>query len=139
MAFELDPMKHRPYRGVVSPRDRDELPQNKAFLEPVRPSTPIYPAPMFAPISFPILNEAKLQELRDLAAKAENKPMSQYIIWNPASQKPPTAIQPDHTTAIRTAGRMAHENPGQTFYVCKLVNSAVKPIPVEVNYKDLEA
>ena len=62
----------------------------------------------------------------------------QYIIWNPASNLPPTVAHPDRATAIRVAGSMAHRSPGQTFFVCKLVNSAVKPIPVEVSYQDLE-
>ncbi len=68
----------------------------------------------------------------------ESEKVAQYIIWNPTSNLPPKAIQPDRQAAIRVAGRMAHENPGQTFYVCKLTNSAVKPIPVEVKYEDLD-
>ncbi len=90
-------------------RDGPELQQNKSFLE-------VVPQP----------------------ASVENKPMAQYIIWNPASNLPPKTIQPDRQTAIRIAGRMAHEKPGQTFYVCKLTNSATKPIPVDVKYEDLD-
>lgn len=68
--------------------------------------------------------------------KAET--MAQYIVWNPASTIPPKVIHADRPTAIRVAGRMAHENPGQTFYVCKLTNKAVKPLPVDVTYEDLD-
>lgn len=78
-----------------------------------------------------------LNELRKTVAKVENN-VAQYIIWNPASTQVPKVIQPDRQTAIKVAGRMAHENPGQTFYVCKLTNSAVKPIPVDVKYEDLD-
>jgi hypothetical protein len=68
----------------------------------------------------------------------EEVPVSQYIVWCPTAPMPPKVIQPDRQTAIKVAGRMAHENPGQTFYVCKLTNSAVKPIPVDVKYEDLD-
>ncbi len=68
-------------------------------------------------------------------AEQEEKKVAQYIIWNTASN---LTIQPDRQTAIRVAGRMAHENPGQTFYVCKLTNRASKPIPSEVTYEDLD-
>lgn len=64
--------------------------------------------------------------------------MAQYIVWNPASNLPPTVIQPDRQTAIKVAGKMAHQQPGQMFYVCKLTNSAVKPVPVDVKYEDLD-
>lgn len=101
-------MKHRPFRGVVcvDARDRDELPQNAAFMKPVQ--------------------------------KVENKEMAQYIIWNPSSTKPPTVRFSTRPEAIRVSGRMAHENPGETFFVAKLVNSACKPVPVEVSYQDLD-
>ena len=62
----------------------------------------------------------------------------EYIVWNPASNLPPRVRHPDRATAIKVAGRMAHENPGQEFIVCKLVNVAKKPLPVDVTYTDLE-
>jgi hypothetical protein len=69
--------------------------------------------------------------------KAE--PVSQYIIWNPAASSPPRIIHNTRPEAIRIAGGMAHKEPGATFYVCKLVNSAQKPLPISVDYKDLES
>lgn len=69
--------------------------------------------------------------------------MANYIIWNPASRLPPTVTHPDRPTAIKVAGRMAAQNPGEKFYVCKLTNVAHKPIPKPqpipaVEYEDLE-
>lgn len=61
-----------------------------------------------------------------------------YIVWNPTSILPPKVVHDDRAKAIQVAGRMSHENPGQTFYVCKLVNSATKPISPAVKYEDLE-
>ncbi len=61
-----------------------------------------------------------------------------YIVWTPSSDLPPKVVHADRATAIRVAGRMAHENPGKTFYTCKLVNSACKPVPVDVKYEDLD-
>ncbi len=107
-------MKHRPFRGIV------------------HSTVPI--GPQGVSVSFP----ANIARLEELAKKVENNTLSQYIIWNPTSNLTPKVIQPDRQTAIKVAGRMAHENPGQTFYVCKLTNSAVKPIPVDVKYEDLD-
>lgn len=70
--------------------------------------------------------------------EAKEEKVSEYIVWNPDSNLPVRVRHTDRGTAIRVAGRMAHENPGKTFYVAKLVNSAMKPVPVEVNYSDLE-
>jgi hypothetical protein len=61
-----------------------------------------------------------------------------YIIWNQNSSLPPKVIHQDRPTAIKVAGRMAHENPGEKFFVCKLVLTATKPLPVDVTYTDLE-
>ncbi len=72
--------------------------------------------------------------------KKEEK-MAEYIVWTPDSPLPPRVVHKDRQTAIRVAGRMAHENPGKTFYSCKLTNSAYKPppaAPVEVKYEDLD-
>ncbi len=71
-------------------------------------------------------------------APVKEQPMSQYIIWNPASPLPPTKVFSTRPEAIRVAGKMAHSEPGATFYVCKLTNSACKPIPVDVTYEDLD-
>ena len=67
----------------------------------------------------------------------EEKKMTQYIVWTPNSNLPPKVVHSDRPSAIKAAGAMAHTNPGSTFYVCKLVNSACKPVPVNVNYEDL--
>lgn len=68
--------------------------------------------------------------------------MSKYIIWNPESPLPPTVVHNSRPEAIRVAGRMAGQNEGATFYVCKLMHSANKPKPVPVttavHYVDLE-
>ena len=69
--------------------------------------------------------------------------MANYIIWNPASRLPPTVTHADRPTAIKVAGRMAGQNPGERFYVCKLVSVAhkAKPLPQPeptVQYEDLE-
>ena len=69
--------------------------------------------------------------------------MSAYIIWNPKSKLPPTVTHDTRTAAIRVAGRMADQNPGESFYVCKLTNVACKAVPVpqpvvKVEYTDLE-
>ena len=64
--------------------------------------------------------------------------MSSYIVWNPASKLPPTVVHQDRPTAIRVAGRMAAQNPGEKFYVCKLTNLAKLPKPINVQYEDLE-
>ncbi len=69
--------------------------------------------------------------------ETENK-MSEYIVWNPASHLPTKVVHENRQTAIKVAGRMAHKSPGATFYVCKLTNSATKPIPVDVKYVDLD-
>lgn len=71
------------------------------------------------------------------------KNMANYIVWNPASKLPPTVVHADRPTAIRVAGRMAGQNPGDSFYVCKLVSKAfkAKPLPQPepvVQYEDLE-
>jgi hypothetical protein len=120
LASELDPLKHRPIRAAHVP-----TPIQETFYGP--------PA-----ITFPQHNEAKLQELRDIAAKAEQVSTSQYIIWNPGSALPPRVVQNSRPEAIKVAGRMANENPGSTFYVCKLVHKAEKPIAPAVTYTDLE-
>lgn len=67
--------------------------------------------------------------------------MSTYIIWNPKSTLPPTVTHESRAKAILVAGRMANQNAGETFYVCKLTNSAFVPKPVvapRVQYVDLE-
>lgn len=69
--------------------------------------------------------------------------MANYIIWNPASRLPPTVTHDSRPTAIKVAGRMAGQNPGESFYVCKLVQKAFKARPVPqpeptVVYEDLE-
>ena len=67
--------------------------------------------------------------------------MSAYIIWNPKSKLPPTVTHDTRSAAIRTAGRMADQNPGESFYVCKLTNVAKKEPPTvapKVEYTDLE-
>jgi hypothetical protein len=69
--------------------------------------------------------------------------VANYIIWNPKSTQPPKAVQPNRPQAIRIAGKMAAESPGEEFYVCKLVSRAVKPKPLPqperaVQYTDLE-
>lgn len=66
--------------------------------------------------------------------------MSSYIIWNPASRLPPTVIHPSRPKAIQIAGKMAAENPGESFYVCKLTNVAKRPAAVSppVEYTDLD-
>ena len=67
--------------------------------------------------------------------------MSAYIIWNPKSKLPPTVTHDSRPAAIRVAGRMADQNPGESFYVCKLTNVAKKDLPVvtpKVEYTDLE-
>jgi hypothetical protein len=71
------------------------------------------------------------------------KNMSAYILWNPKSRLPPTVTFEDRGKAIKVAGRMAADNPGESFYVCKLVNvaSKAKPVPqpiLAVQYTDLE-
>lgn len=63
--------------------------------------------------------------------------MSTYIVWNPASKLPPTVTHPDRATAIKVAGRMAGQNRGEKFYVCKLVSLAEAPVP-GVQFQDLE-
>ncbi len=72
--------------------------------------------------------------------KKEENNVAKYIVWNPNSQLPPRVVHDGRPQAIRVAGHMAHSNPGETFYVCKLTNSAYKPKPVpvpEVTYVDL--
>ena len=66
--------------------------------------------------------------------------MSNYIIWNPKSRLVPTTIHPDRPTAIRIAAKMAAENQGEKFFVCKLVHSSLMPLPVKqsIQYVDLE-
>jgi hypothetical protein len=64
--------------------------------------------------------------------------MSQYIVWNPASNLPPTVVHPNRDKAIKVAARMSHSNPGQTFFVCKLTNSVSKPVNPDLKYIDLE-
>ena len=68
----------------------------------------------------------------------EKKDMGQYIVWTPDSDLPPKVVHDTRQAAIRAAGAMAHQNPGKTFFACKLVNSATKPIPVDVKYEDLD-
>lgn len=81
---------------------------------------------------------------RPIPTLKENvKNMSAYIIWNPKSKLPPTVTHDTRSAAIRIAGRMAGQNPGETFYVCKLVSSAnqapIVPVPLpKVEYVDLE-
>jgi hypothetical protein len=64
--------------------------------------------------------------------------MSNYIVWNPSSRLPPTVIHPDRATAIRVAGRMAAKEPGEKFYVCKLVHLASMAPRPAVEFLDLE-
>lgn len=45
----------------------------------------------------------------------------QYIIWNPNSPLPPTSVFTDRPAAIRVAHRMASQNRGERFCVCKIV------------------
>lgn len=80
----------------------------------------------------------KRRPFRGIVAPLPKEKESMYIVWNQSSRLPPTVIHQDRTTAIKVAGRMAHENPGAKFYVCKLVCSAVKPLPVDVSYEDLD-
>lgn len=70
--------------------------------------------------------------------RLEKNNMSAYIIWNPASKLPPTVTHSSRPEAIRVAGRMAAQNPGESFYVCKLTNKAFQPKVVAVQYDDLE-
>lgn len=69
------------------------------------------------------------------------KNMANYIIWNPKSKLPPTVVFSGRPEAIKVAGRMAGNNPGEEFYVCKLVHRATKAVPVPepvVKFTDLE-
>ena len=98
---------------------------------------------IFAPVPTrdELAEAVRKQEAIEAADKKEY--MSQYIIWNPKSPNPPTVVQHTRPEAIRIAGRMAHENPGQEFYVCKLVNVASQSAPIPqptrvVTYTDLE-
>lgn len=68
----------------------------------------------------------------------KRKGMSTYIVWNPTSKLPPTVAHADRGTAIKVAGRMAGQNQGEKFYVCKLVNVAELPRPASVTFLDLE-
>ncbi len=77
-----------------------------------------------------------INEAVKLLRAEEKKNMGQYIVWNPASNLPSKVVHENRPTAIRVAGRMANENPGETFYVCKLVNKASKPANPSVAYED---
>jgi hypothetical protein len=69
--------------------------------------------------------------------------MSSYIVWNPNSKLPPTRVLSSRPEAIKMAGRMAGQNPGESFYVAKLVHKAHKARPIPqpeptVLFEDLE-
>lgn len=55
--------------------------------------------------------------------------VSNYIIWNPSSKLPPTVTHATRAAAIKVAGRMAGQYPGEKFFVAKLVNVAHKEVP----------
>jgi hypothetical protein len=132
-------MKHRPFRGVVeTTQERGSRVAEAANIQYVTgvAAPPKPPLGVTGYVTFPNFSPPPQQELRKAAE--ETKSVSEYIIWNPASPLPPKVIQNDRGKAISVAGRMAHENPGATFYVCKLVHSASKPIAPDVKYTDLD-
>ncbi len=121
MAREFDPFR---YTGGFGP-----VTGNVVFPKP-----PARPMELAETVGKP----GSMERFLAPAYKETEVTATKYIVWNPASHLPPKVTHPDRQTAIRVAGRMAHENPGQEFFVCKLVNSAKKPVPVEVNYQDLD-
>jgi hypothetical protein len=50
-----------------------------------------------------------------------------YILWQPGSQLPPTAVFANRPDAIKAGYIMAARHPGKQFAVCKIVGS-VKPV-----------
>lgn len=73
---------------------------------------------------------------RVIACKEKEK-MSSYILWNQKSSLPPTVVFGERDKAIKAAAGMAHKNPGEKFYVCKLVHSAEVPL-AGVQYEQLD-
>lgn len=60
---------------------------------------------------------------------------SKYIIWNPKSNMPPSALFNDRPAAIKAAVSMAHRFPGDEFAVCKIVGVATTK---EVTFNSFE-
>lgn len=108
----FDPMRSRPFRGVVCTGG---------------PSAP------------PGLVEAVRKEERErMEVFGTDAPADGYIVWNPQGATRPTVVHASRPEAIRAAGALAHKQPGSTFYVCKLVHRAKKPVIPDVTYQDLE-
>lgn len=46
-----------------------------------------------------------------------------YILWNPASPKPPKKVFRSHKAALDCAEWAASKSPGERFHVCELKDS----------------
>lgn len=92
-------------------------------------------------LCLPCANRRFLTPMPTTKELLERKNMASYIVWNPTSNLPPRVVHADRPAAIKVAGRMANNEPGESFYVCKLVHKASKPRPIPVPsvvYEDLE-
>lgn len=61
--------------------------------------------------------------------------MSQYIVWGVGATVAPKVIHDSRPYAIKVAYKLAADNPGERFYVCKLVGVVEAGSP---KYSDME-